>query len=212
METATATEDAIDNMRASRTDPLRSHTQLQHSCRCLHVDTSRRSDGSRSGSAGQDRPQAACTLRAGRHLPHGPGAGIGGEVGDMEALLRRRRGLDRAILALIDRELVAVFGHSGEQVPVFAAEAAEALARREATVADRERRLNAEEIRLREWGERLRHWESELARRDRRVELAAKLAMHRQQTNPKVGRNERCPCGSGLQYKHCHGLAGGAGW
>ena len=21
----------------------------------------------------------------------------------------------------------------------------------------------------------------------------------------KVGRNERCPCGSGLKYKHCHG-------
>ncbi len=24
----------------------------------------------------------------------------------------------------------------------------------------------------------------------------------------KVGRNERCPCGSGLKYKHCHGLSG----
>ncbi|MCB1427593.1 MAG: SEC-C domain-containing protein, partial [Nitratireductor sp.] len=21
----------------------------------------------------------------------------------------------------------------------------------------------------------------------------------------KVGRNEACPCGSGLKYKHCHG-------
>ena len=21
----------------------------------------------------------------------------------------------------------------------------------------------------------------------------------------KVGRNERCPCGSGKKYKHCHG-------
>ncbi|MEA3274627.1 MAG: SEC-C metal-binding domain-containing protein [Pseudomonadota bacterium] len=25
---------------------------------------------------------------------------------------------------------------------------------------------------------------------------------------PKVGRNERYPCGSGLKYKYCHGLAG----
>ena len=23
--------------------------------------------------------------------------------------------------------------------------------------------------------------------------------------NPKVGRNEPCPCGSGKKYKHCHG-------
>lgn len=22
---------------------------------------------------------------------------------------------------------------------------------------------------------------------------------------PKVGRNQRCPCGSGKKYKHCHG-------
>jgi SEC-C motif-containing protein len=25
--------------------------------------------------------------------------------------------------------------------------------------------------------------------------------------NPKVGRNEPCPCGSGKKYKHCHGKA-----
>lgn len=24
-------------------------------------------------------------------------------------------------------------------------------------------------------------------------------------SNPKVGRNEPCPCGSGKKYKHCHG-------
>ena len=22
---------------------------------------------------------------------------------------------------------------------------------------------------------------------------------------PKVGRNEKCPCGSGIKYKKCHG-------
>ncbi|RFQ08843.1 hypothetical protein D0N87_31370, partial [Pseudomonas sp. ATCC 13867] len=22
---------------------------------------------------------------------------------------------------------------------------------------------------------------------------------------PKIGRNEPCPCGSGKKYKHCHG-------
>jgi len=24
-------------------------------------------------------------------------------------------------------------------------------------------------------------------------------------SQPKVGRNEPCPCGSGKKYKHCHG-------
>jgi hypothetical protein len=38
MDTTTAKEDAIDSMRASRTDLFENHTHLQHSCRCLHVD------------------------------------------------------------------------------------------------------------------------------------------------------------------------------
>jgi uncharacterized protein len=24
-------------------------------------------------------------------------------------------------------------------------------------------------------------------------------------SDPKVGRNDPCPCGSGRKYKHCHG-------
>ncbi len=27
---------------------------------------------------------------------------------------------------------------------------------------------------------------------------------------PKVGRNDPCPCGSGKKYKKCHGAAAGA--
>ena len=27
-------------------------------------------------------------------------------------------------------------------------------------------------------------------------------------TEPKIGRNEPCPCGSGKKYKHCHGQIG----
>jgi preprotein translocase subunit SecA len=26
--------------------------------------------------------------------------------------------------------------------------------------------------------------------------------------DPKVGRNDPCPCGSGKKYKHCHGQLG----
>jgi uncharacterized protein YecA (UPF0149 family) len=28
------------------------------------------------------------------------------------------------------------------------------------------------------------------------------------QDQPKVGRNDPCPCGSGKKYKKCHGLNG----
>jgi preprotein translocase subunit SecA len=121
--------------------------------------------------------------------------------------------MGRAIIALIDRELVSVFGETSDsQVPVFAAEADEELTRREAAVADREGRVGGEEHRLREWGERLRVWEDELQRREQQTEFVAKLAARSRATNSKIGRNERCPCGSGLKFKHCHGRPAGRGW
>lgn len=120
--------------------------------------------------------------------------------------------MGRAIAALIDRELVSVFGEvSDDEVPVFAAEAEEELSRREAAVADRVGRLGGEEQRLREWGERLRLWEQELQRREQQTEFVAKLAARSRATSSKIGRNERCPCGSGLKYKVCHGSSGGPG-
>jgi len=65
--------------------------------------------------------------------------------------------IGRAIVALIERELVSVLGEiSDDEVPVFAADAEEAFATRETSITDRESRLRGEEQRLREWGERLR--------------------------------------------------------
>jgi len=37
------------------------------------------------------------------------------------------------------------------------------------------------------------------------AEGAAAPAMAPVRTEPKIGRNEPCPCGSGKKYKHCHG-------
>ena len=116
--------------------------------------------------------------------------------------------MGRAIVALIDRELASVFGDSGGEALELAHRAEEELARREAEVAARERDLKAVKERLRSRGDHLRGWEAELEAREQRVELASKLAVQRRNTAPKVGRNERCPCGSGLKYKHCHGLPG----
>jgi preprotein translocase subunit SecA len=37
------------------------------------------------------------------------------------------------------------------------------------------------------------------------VEGQADVAATPVRTEPKIGRNEPCPCGSGKKYKHCHG-------
>ncbi len=115
--------------------------------------------------------------------------------------------MGRAIVALIDRELATAFDDLGADVsPVLAQRAREQLARREAAAASRERAAASAEKRLSSRSEQLGRWELELEERERRVELALQLVAQRQDAAPKVGRNERCPCGSGRKYKHCHGL------
>ena len=117
--------------------------------------------------------------------------------------------MGRAVTMLIDRELIDVFGDvTRDERPVFAQRAREHLAIREAKIAIREREVDTDEARLREWGERLRCWEAGLEAREQRAALMSKLAASPTVVRAKVGRNERCPCGSGLKYKHCHGLAG----
>lgn len=117
--------------------------------------------------------------------------------------------MGRAVVTLIDRELISVFGDSsGFESPIFRQQAEEELALRGEKVASREREVEATEQRLSRWTERLRVWESELEALEQRAELATKLASPPSEARTKVWRNERCPCGSGLKYKHCHGLAG----
>ena len=117
--------------------------------------------------------------------------------------------MGRAIVTLIDRELVSVFGdHTGDYLPVLAEQAEEELTRRQEQVARREEDVSGVEERLRGWNEHLRRWQGELETRERRVDFAAKISARPGEASTKVGRNERCPCGSGLKYKHCHGLAG----
>jgi len=116
-----------------------------------------------------------------------------------------RVSMGRAIATLIDRELVSVFGQlTGDKIPVFEERAQRELADREAGVAARERIVEASEERVRHWAEQLRVAEAKLEAREIRAQVASSLA--RPETEP--GRNERCPCRSGLKYKHCHGLPG----
>jgi uncharacterized protein YecA (UPF0149 family) len=95
-----------------------------------------------------------------------------------------------AISALVEQELRTVIDQEGEQ-PVFLAEVEDRLSEREAALDKRERVLGERERWLRESERRIR------GTPEPRL-IPADVA--------KVGRNDRCPCGSGLKYKRCHGL------
>lgn len=115
--------------------------------------------------------------------------------------------MGRAVAMLIDRELVSVFGdQADDHLPVFAEQAEEELAGRQEQVSRREEKAAVVEGRLQAWNAHLRAWQSDLETRERRVEYAVKTSARPVEAETKVGRNERCLCGSGLKYKHCHGL------
>ena len=117
--------------------------------------------------------------------------------------------MGRAVATIIDRELLSVFGeHTAGEWPVFAQQAVDELENREATIEAREHKVDTDEIRMRARSERLRRWEDEIEARELRAEFASKIASRHSTASSKTGRNERCPCGSGLKYKQCHGLAG----
>jgi hypothetical protein len=114
--------------------------------------------------------------------------------------------MGRALAALIDHELVSVFGEfNDDDQPVFVRDTQEQLAAREEEIIARERALEAAGDRIREQEKRLRLWEAELRRLEQQAETLSKLAARPTRAEPKVGRNDRCPCRSGLKYKQCHG-------
>ena len=108
--------------------------------------------------------------------------------------------MGEGVAGLITHELRTVVAEVGEGNPVFAERA-------EWEAEAREERLDAREREFDEREEQLRGAERQLRTLEQRIRAEA---LHRgpSQSRPKVGRNERCPCGSGLKYKHCHGLAG----
>jgi len=94
--------------------------------------------------------------------------------------------MGRSIMALIERELLSVFGESPvDEVSIFAGRAEEQLAERDAHVGAREREANTADESLRRQDERLRLWEEELEGRERRAELASRLA-----ARPRGGQSE----------------------
>jgi len=109
------------------------------------------------------------------------------------------------IAGLITHELLTSVNEFGGGDAVYAGQVEECLAARELLIASRERDIEEVEERLRSWTERLRSREKELMERERRILLASKPVGEPGAAGRKVGRNERCPCDSGLKYKRCHG-------
>ena len=117
--------------------------------------------------------------------------------------------MGRAVAMLMDRELRSVFGeHTAGEWAMFAQQATEELENREAKIVAREDRVDTAEARIRERSEGLQRWEDELEAQELRAQFASKIASPHSTDGSKIGRNERCPCGTGLKYKRCHGLAG----
>jgi preprotein translocase subunit SecA len=97
--------------------------------------------------------------------------------------------MGRAIAELITRELHRV-ASSDERSAVFRDQLEARVLARSEELDDRERRLKGREQSVRRAEQRLRV---------RTIPLGSTPGM-------KVGRNEPCPCGSGVKYKRCHGL------
>lgn len=97
--------------------------------------------------------------------------------------------MGRAIAELISHELRRVAG-SDETSAVFMDQVEALVLARSEKLDDRERHLEVREQSVQQAEQRLRARTMPL---DRTPGL-------------RVGRNEPCPCGSGIKYKRCHGL------
>jgi hypothetical protein len=111
--------------------------------------------------------------------------------------------MGEALAALIEAELATVIGDDPDrEAPVFADRAARRAVEATERLEERERELAAC---------RQRMVERDREVRDLSHRLRTAIRLPQPSAAPiegRIGRNERCPCGSGFKYKHCHGLPG----
>ena len=103
---------------------------------------------------------------------------------------KSRVSMGRALSVLIERELRSLLDEDSGK-PIRLVEIDRVLREREADLIARERQVAASELDIRN--------------RERRLSVNPPVAVGVAAV-PEVGRNESCPCGSGLKYKRCHGL------
>jgi len=108
--------------------------------------------------------------------------------------------MGEGMAGLIAHELETVVGDEDDAGDVFTEQVTRQAGERASRLDARERQLGA-------LGERLRTKEAHLTAWEHRIRTQRMLG-ESDSAVTKVGCNERCPCGSGRKYKHCHGLAG----
>jgi uncharacterized protein YecA (UPF0149 family) len=107
------------------------------------------------------------------------------------------------VAGLILDELESVIDADSARNQVFAEQASRQAEERTAKLDGRQRALDRRAEALKRKEGHLREWERRIG--------TPRVGGVRIQNTAKVGRNDRCPCGSGLKYKHCHGLPGRSG-
>lgn len=114
--------------------------------------------------------------------------------------------MGRGIAVLIEQELAAVATGTRNVIArgPISAEAEENLAAQRAAVAAVEERLAAEARRLQQWERQLAYRRDELRRLELRLRSPAPPQPSTSQSRD-IGRNDPCPCGSGVKNKRCHG-------
>ncbi len=112
--------------------------------------------------------------------------------------------MGRGIAGLIEEELASVTGTSEEIASPLVMEAEKNLATQQAALAAVDERLALEATRLQQWERQLEYRRDELHRKELRLRSPAPPQPSAVQS-PRVGRNDPCPCGSGVKYKRCHG-------
>lgn len=111
--------------------------------------------------------------------------------------------MGEGVASLILHELESVIDVERARSQVFAEETSQNAEERIAEFDARERVLDRRAETSKRKEEHLREWERRLG--------TPRVAGVRAQNKAKVGRNDRCPCGSGLKYKKCHGFPGRTG-
>jgi preprotein translocase subunit SecA len=111
-----------------------------------------------------------------------------------------RLSMGNGVAGLILDELESVVRVDDPRNHVFAEQASRQAEERTAELDARQRAVDHRAEALERKEEHLREWERRLN--------TPRVARGQTMNTGKVGRNDRCPCGSGLKYKHCHGLPG----
>jgi hypothetical protein len=111
--------------------------------------------------------------------------------------------MGEGVAGLILDELETIVDVDGDRATAFAEQLRRLAAERGAQLDARHKELDTR-------AEILNRKEAHLAEWDRRLRTLRPVGsgVH---VEAKVGRNDRCPCGSGLKYKHCHGFGGRSG-